>query len=237
MMFPLNHGIFAGQTGTPAPLVVALSDAEEGGDDISQTRAIPEQTIVGDMIIACLLHRGTLENIPAGFEVVEAAGPFTAPGFTLNQYTSILIKVASSSDAGSEVTFSTASSGQLASQLIVVRGGTSVVSKNNFVDESTLTKNLLIAETTADPMQLAIACVTCVYQISTYPRILNGPDGWIKTSPTRVPNNVDKLPTRMGVAYKLISEAETISGSFERGYNIDDPGYGSATIVIGGGAS
>lgn len=111
--------------------VIPTDASAPAASSISLT--VPSDTNEGDVIVAYLAHRASLTP-PSGFTLAKSQANIDS-----SQFTSIYYKVASSSDAGSSVTFTQSSSVRISMGLIILEkaSGVSVEATNGSAQTAT----------------------------------------------------------------------------------------------------
>lgn len=213
-----------GPTGAPGPAYVpyprayhfANGDVVYGattwdGTYTRGTKMIPNFVKAGDLIVACIFHRGVL-TLPSGFSVAPSKSENTG---TYIQYNSLAVKRAVGTEAGTSVEFLQNIDQSMTIQILVFRATDGKLAE---IQQSYVMSN------TASPLPIPTGVVSGRYgqvALSSFSShfaasggastTITQPTGMTLLSPSSVNNN------RLGVAVKNMVEGEALTGQWVSG--------------------
>lgn len=216
-------GIVAGQMSAGVQFVAASGTTYVTAT--SQDQTIPAATAVGDLLLACVMHRDTLTP-PAGWTLVATRA---CSGAGVTQYTSVYRRVAQSGDVSAPTTWGQASAARMAVHIQAYRkaGGCSVLATATAGVSDTATTAIAWAGLTVPPAgQMAVLVGSITFALTPGTTTITASSGTMTTPPTVEDN-------RLACAYLRVSEGQVIDGSFDSNNTLAEGGTAAVTLVIG----
>lgn len=191
----LNYVISIAQSGTTYTTAASTS------------QTIPAATVVGDLLLAFVMHRSALTT-PAGWTLVDSQANPTGP---YDHTLSIISRTAQGGDAGASLAVTQASSTVIGIHIITLRhlnGGTcevkTALTAKTATDGETSTFAAAVATANAAG-QLGIIAMS--WDLASSPTTVTPPANWLRSTPASDSSN------RICVARRIRNNTETTAGS------------------------
>lgn len=191
----------------------------------SQDQTVPASVAAGDLLLAVVMHRGTLT--PASGWTLVATRSCTAVSTT--QYTSVYQRTAQAGDASASTTWTQATSARLAIHIVAFRkpDGCSVLASNvGGVNETTTSVITWAGVTGSSSGQLALVAGSIIIANTAGATAMATSSGTL-TTPDNVTDN------RMAAAYLPVSAGQAVSGTFTSSTALAVTGTAAVSVLIG----
>lgn len=209
----------------PISLVASVNPVFQNGvTSVSQT--IPSLVQEGDFLIACVMARSLLVEIPNGW--LQAQVTQSSDNVATTQYLYVLVKTATSSDAFSLFTATQSASGRMAASITVFRSVGSIrIAKITYQSNQYQIGNFVnIASIQASE--------GVVFAAASWVLALNGESapsaGWSVLMQTTSSDTANS--NRMCIAYQQVAELKEYTGNFNIGTTSAPPHTSACSLNL-----
>ncbi len=189
---------------------------------------VPSGAAVGDLALACIMHRSAINSVPSGWTLVDST---SGVGSSTTQFTSVYKRVLTSGEPGSSITFGQTSSGRMIEQVLTFHksGGCDVVDHDTATSSNITTNSnigsMAVSTATADSQMGVMVASTIGAAAGT---------GTISASVGTLDSPASATDNRLAVAHLARNSGQTTAGTFtSNGSSNTSNGWPAVSAVVG----